>query len=103
MSMDSNNDSGSVFWPILLLAISINLFLVLQLLGQWQRTSGMLQQQAAMSGQLEQLRANVVPAQKLQLMLQGLANDMLNEASHDPDVRKVVEKYQIRRAQTVPR
>lgn len=86
-----------VFWPKFFLVQAFVIFLASQICLTWNGTSQLKAQEKAISQQLERSRNEIAQARNMQNLLEGMANDLLNLASTDSEVRKIVDKYQIRK------
>ncbi len=77
------------FWPVLLLAISLNVLLIWQI----RLTLTMADQ---LKKQNEQLAGMLPQAENLETHVTSLLQDLLKVAQNDRQAREIVEKYQIR-------
>jgi hypothetical protein len=84
------------------MALALGLFLVAQAVTEWGAVSNLQRQRAQLGQQMQQARQQVVPSRNFQAILQSFAGDLLNLAVSDAEVRRVVEKYQIRRTPPPP-
>jgi hypothetical protein len=82
---------------LVLLAVAFNLFLVFNALLYWGGLKNQVRQNDALAQQIAQGKQAAVNARQVQGMLEGLANDILALSASEPEVRRIVEKYQIRR------
>lgn len=82
---------------LLLLAVAFNLFLLFNALLYWGGLKNQVRQNDALAAQIAQGKQQGANARVVQGMLEGLANDMLALSASDSDIRRIVEKYQIRR------
>jgi hypothetical protein len=82
---------------LVLLALAFNLFLLFNALLYWGGLKNQVRQNDAFAQQIAQSKQVAANARVVQGMLEGLANDMLALSANDNDVRRIVEKYQIRR------
>lgn len=82
---------------LILLAVAFNLFLLFNALLYWGGLKNQVRQNDALAAQIAQGKQQGANARVVQGMLEGLANDMLALSANDSDVKRVVEKYQIRR------
>ncbi len=89
--------ASPMFWPGLLMSLAFNLFLISQIHTIWNTSSDLNRQEKILLQQVEKLQNDVVPARNVQALLEGIANDLLVLAETDPDARRVVDKFQIRR------
>jgi hypothetical protein len=96
---EQETNNGFPFWPALFVILALNLFLVTQVHMIWRGTNRLKQQSEVVSKRIEQAEAQMAPARTWLTMLEGIANDLLELAKTDADVRAVVEKYQIRKNQ----
>jgi hypothetical protein len=101
--MNGEENHGSCcFWPILLLVLAFNLFLCVEVHTITRVTGRMNQQREVVDNRIKQAESQMAAARTWQTMLEGIANDLLELSRTDGDIRKVVEKYQIRKNQPVP-
>jgi len=94
---DIPTPASSMFWPGLLMSLAFNLFLISQIHTIWNTSSDLNRQERILLQQLEKLRNDAVSARNVQALLEGVAGDLLVLAETDPDARRVVDKFQIRR------
>ena len=100
--MDGEENHGSCcFWPALLLVLAFNLFLIVEVYSIGRVTGRMNQQRDVVGKRIQQVESQMAAARTWQTMLEGMANDLLELSKTDSDVRKVVDKYQIRKNQPV--
>lgn len=100
--MNGEENHGSCcFWPAFLLILAFNLFLCVEALSIVRVTGRMDQQKAVVEKRIEQVESQMAAARTWQTMLEGIANDLLELSKTDAEVRKVVEKYQIRKNQPI--
>ncbi len=92
-----SHEGSNLFAPGLLVALALGLFLVSQAVTEWGAVSNLQRQRAQLGQQIQQAGQQVVPSRNFQVILQNFAGDLLNLAASDAEVRRVVEKYQIRR------
>lgn len=94
---DSENPSCSCcFWPILLLILAFDCYLATQLQLAWRGTDRLKQQNAALATRIEQAEGQMKGLRTWPTVLEGVAKDLLEMAKTDSEVRKIVDKYQIR-------
>lgn len=90
--------NASYFWPILILSISLNLVIGFQAYSVISETVALKAEEKSTAKEVDNLRRTVVPARNVQALLQALANDMLEMSRTDPDIQKIIDKYQIHRS-----
>ncbi len=101
--MEENSSSSCCqFGAVLCLVLAFNLFMASQVQTLWRTTTNLKQQEINIGQQLDRSQNEFLQARNMQLLLEALANDMLAMANTDYDVRRLVEKYQIRRAGPAP-
>lgn len=89
------------FWPLLLLVLAFNLFLCVEIHSVRRVTDRIEQQHAAVTKRSQLMESQMAASRTWQTMLEGMANDLLDLAKSDSEVRKLVDKYQIRKNQPV--
>ena len=92
-----DTSSGFPFWPFLLLVLAFDLYLGVEVHMVLRGTSRIKQQQTIVSNKIEQVQSQMPAARTWLTMLEGIANDLLDLSKTDADIRKLVEKYQIRK------
>lgn len=83
---------------LILLAVAFNLFLIFNALLYWGGLKNQVRQNDALAQQITQGKQAATNARQVQGMLEGIANDLLALSASEPEARRIVEKYQIRRA-----
>jgi hypothetical protein len=100
---DLQNESGHCcFWPVLLFILAFNCFLIAEVHFAWRALDRLQIQKKNAITRVEQSQAQVAAARTWMAILEGVCNDLLDLSKSDSEVRRVVEKYQIRRNQPVP-
>jgi len=89
------------FWPVLLLVLAFSLFLCVEIYSVLRVTDRIEQQHAAVTKRAQLMESQMAASKTWQTMLEGMANDLLDLGKSDSEVRKLVEKYQIRKNQPV--
>ena len=99
------NEDGTIgsfpFWPALLLVLAFDLFLCVEIHSIARVTSRIETNLAGITKRSQLMESQMSASKTWQTMLEGIANDLLDLAKTDSDIRKVVDKYQIRRNQPV--
>ncbi len=93
----TSHEGRNLFAPVLLVALALGLFLVSQAVTEWGVVSNLQRQRTQLGQQIQQASQQVAPSRNLQAILQSFASDLLNLSASDAEVRRVAEKYQIRR------
>jgi hypothetical protein len=88
----------SFFWPLLLSSLAFNAFLFFHLYNISTDTWRLHQNNVSLTQQTDAYRKNIMAARNVQTLLQALANDLIDMSTTDPDIRKIIDKYQIRRS-----
>lgn len=89
--------STDYFPPFLMALLAFDLFLATQTYGLWHIKKTLQQQEIFMAQKLSTTQSELVPARTMQTMLEGIAGDLLILSNSDPDIRKIVDRFQIRR------
>lgn len=95
----TSSSAHNPFTPLLLVALAFGFYLVFQFHTIWLTTSRMRTQNAMLAEQGEKLKPELTASRTWQNFLEALANDVLVLGANDAEVRRVAEKYQIRRSQ----
>ena len=93
---------GSVFpfWPALFLLLAFDLLMASQIHDQWRISARLQQQNDVVAKRVQQAEIQMKGARTWQVILEGICKDMLEMSKTDSDVRRIVDKYQIRQNQT---
>ena len=100
--MSNHADNGASrlpFWPALFLLLAFDLLMASQIHGQWRINARLKQQNDVVAGRIQQAGTQMKGARNWQVMLDGICKDMLELGKTDPDVRRIIDKYQIRQNQ----
>ena len=98
----NSESTGFPFWPGLLLILAFNLYLATEVHGLWRVKTRLSEQSEIVSKRIEQAQGQMAGARTWLTMLEGIANDLIELGKTDSDIRRIVDKYQIRRNQPVP-
>ena len=63
----------------------------------WNAGSNLSRQEILLDEQMGRARQEAVQARTMQVTAESMANDLLSISKSDPEIRRIVEKYQIRR------
>jgi hypothetical protein len=99
--MNGETQDGFPYLPVLLIVLAFDLFLATEAHAVWRVNNRFKQQDAIIAKRIEQVETQISASRTWQTMLEGIANDLLELGKTDGDVRKIVEKYQIRKNQPV--
>lgn len=87
----------ALFPPIILVVLAFNLFLLSELHARWNDVSALRRASESLAERTERARADLPRSRTAQAALEGLANDLILLGNTDPDVRRIVDKHQIRK------
>lgn|SRR3989344_4796161 len=87
------------FWPVLLVVLAFNLFLVSQIHTTWRGTTRIKEQREIFANRIRQAEGQLAAARTIMTTLQGLCNDLLDLSKTDSEIRRIVDKYEIRKNQ----
>jgi len=99
--MNGDATNGFPFWPCLLVVLAFDFYLATEIHTVWRVTGRFQQQDAAVLKRVEQTQTQMAASRTWQTMLEGMANDLLDLSKTDAEIRKIVDKYQIRKNQPV--
>ena len=86
-----------LIWPGILFVLAFNIWFASQAYIFWTNVSNLQTQTKILAEKIEKSRTDISRSRTIQTSLEGLANDMLLLANNDSDIRRIVDKYQIRK------
>ncbi len=89
-------NAGLLLLPALLLINAFNLFLIFQIIDHGSRLVVLQRNRPSRIHQIEEAQSEIAQARTAQTVLESLAHDLLVLEATDPDIRRLVDKYQIR-------
>ena len=78
---------------------AFNLFLASQIHNTWRGTTRLKEQQEIFANRIRQAEGQLAAARTIMTTLEGLCNDLLDLSKTDSEIRRIVDKYEIRKNQ----
>lgn len=100
MSSDDPQDKPCCYLPAILFVAAFNLLLLFELHAQWRQVSALRKASQTLTQQVDRARSDKELLRNTQAALSSLAGSLLTLANNDAEVRRIVEKHQIRRNPT---
>lgn len=85
------------FWPGLFVLLAFNLFLFSQIHNTWRGATRLQEQREIIAKRMTQAEGQLAAARTTMTTLQGLCTDLLELSKTDSDIRRITEKYEIRK------
>ncbi|MDD2706369.1 MAG: hypothetical protein PHV34_00040 [Verrucomicrobiae bacterium] len=92
-----------LIYPFWLLILALNLLVLFLLHSTWVANAKSRQEKNEITQQIAQARVNAENARVVQSVLERLAGELLFLADSDQDIRRLVDKYQIKKGSSESR
>jgi hypothetical protein len=88
---------GAFFWPLWLVITALGLVVLSSTLERGSEYRKLTQERKDLASQIAEQQKGLVHSRNMQAVLQALGGEILDLAEKDPEIKRVAEKYQLRR------